>query len=123
MKHATALVLLAAACGPSTTQLKRAESASYNAPFAEVWSAVTEEMRRFQLLVEENPVTGVAITEWRLVERTGEEPSKSAAGVDPSQAQTPAQSQNRGTMTYIPGGNYLRYTARIKGPPRKIAID
>ena len=124
MKHAMALVLLAAACGPSSTQLRQAETASYNAPFAEVWSAVTEQLRRFQLLVEENPVTGVAITEWRLVERTGEDPAQSAAGTDPSQTQTPTQTnQSRGTMTYIPGGNYLRYTARIKGPPWKIVVD
>jgi hypothetical protein len=120
MKHATALVLLAAACGPSSTQVRQAEESAYNAPFAEVWSAVTEELRKFQLLTEENPVTGVAITEWRLVERTGDEPSQSAAGPDPSQTQT---NQNRGTMTYIPGGNYLRYTARIKGPPWKVVVD
>jgi len=118
MKHATALVLLAAACGPSTTQVRQAETAAYNAPFAEVWSAVTEELRKFQMLAEENAVTGLAITEWRLVERSDSDPAKSAAGTDPAQTET-----NRATTTYVPGGNYLRYTVRVKGPPWKIEID
>jgi hypothetical protein len=138
-RFSAAWVLWLAACGPSAARVKEAQNSVYNAPFSEVWTSVTDELRRFQAMDIEDAINGQARTGWRLIDRGTNEGS--AAGTDPSQTQVqsqPGQSQsgnqstgqgagpvttNPGMTTYAPGGFYMRLMARVKGPPWKIDID
>jgi hypothetical protein len=123
------------ACGPPAAKVKEAKESTYNASFSEVWTAVTEELRRFQAMEVEDAINGLARTNWRLVDRGANEGT--AAGTDPSQTQVqqqPGQSQvtgqgagpvstNPGLTSYAPGGFYMRLMAKVKGPPWKVDID
>ncbi len=125
-----------AACGPSAARVKEAQSSTYNAPFAEVWTVVTDELRKFQAMELEDAINGHARTNWRLVDR-GDDNTSTAAGVAPSQTPTQMQpgqstgstqtqgqlSTNPGLTTYAVGGFYMRLMAKVKGPPWKVEVD
>jgi len=129
-----------AACGPSAARVKEAQTSAYNAPFAEVWTVVTEELRRFQAMEIEDAIGGVARTNWRLIDRGDEGTARSsAAGVRPSQMSptsptgqttSPSTGQtagststNPGFMNYAAGGFYMRLMAKVKGPPWQVELD
>jgi hypothetical protein len=61
-------LLAAVACGPSLAQVKRARSATYDAPFADVWQAVAAEVAaRYRRVRDADPAGGSLRTEWTVV--------------------------------------------------------
>ena len=137
MKHFVPMSMLClVACGPSAARVQEAKGAAYNAPFADVWSAVTDELRRFQFLEIEDPINGSARTNWRLIERTEDTTTPSSQSGSPSSigsSQTTSgtagssagysQVQNPGLATYLLGGYYMRLMAKVKGPPWTVDLD
>src|SRR5438045_2235990 len=91
------LAALAAACGPSVAEVKRARSVSYQTDFANVWNVVSEEVRsEFHNIKLEDAVHGKLETDWKLIERleTGSEGT--------------SKMQSSSTASSVQSGNFMR---------------
>src|SRR5262245_56969418 len=105
--HAAACaVLLAAGCGASSSEIRRAKRSAYKANFAIVWTVVTDEIRkRNRFMTLEDAVKGDILTDWKLVESRESD-----------------ELNTKGEMT--PGGIFMRYKAKVRGgPPWRVEVD
>jgi hypothetical protein len=137
LASAAASVLLAAGCGPSNAEARRADHAVYQTEFARVWNAVAETVKeQYPRLLIEDPVHGKLLTDWHLVERVEDDPvsTGSAAGASPSQNTATGSTQSAklqpgqgsANQQYQPiAGRFIRIVVVIKpgGPPWKLEID
>lgn len=109
---ALAVIALAAGCGPSASEIRRAKASIYRTQFANVWNAVVTSVREeYPRLKRENPIHGDVLTDFHLIERvpiddtttTGPAPVSRVAGEAPQQIQ---------------GGKFIRMSVHITGGPR-----
>lgn len=115
------------ACGPSAATLKVARDSYYDAGFPEVWNAIMDEVtRRYPSLTVEDPIAGVVITSWRVIE-VGEEGTQNAA----TDSQTAESQANRAVAgqftTCLVTTKVFRLTVQVAGRtkngPWHITVD
>jgi hypothetical protein len=127
------LLVLAGACGASNRALKEARQATYDAPFATVWNAVTEEVHeRFPQILVEDPINGTIMSGYVRV-HGGAEQGGDQLGMDPvvvsgssgSNVQKLAPGQTpygQVAFTAFRVTVQVRSTQR-KGPPWRVFVD
>jgi hypothetical protein len=118
-----ALALLAVGCGPSLSTIETARYARYDAPFATVWSAVVDELRRrYPSIQAEDAVRGVVATAWRVVDVGAADPADRQAANTPARLGAPL-----GAAADLPAGvsdaSLVRMVVTVKGPPWGVAVE
>jgi hypothetical protein len=131
MTSARRLVLLlallgAAACGPSSAEVRAARRSVYQTEFPTVWNAVVATVKsQYPRLVIEDPARGQVLTDWHLIERVDLDDSK-MANTTPMQGNQPGQIRP-GEQAALPniGGLFFRVAVTVKpgGPPWRIEVD
>lgn len=108
-------LLLVAACGPSSAQVKEARESSYNTDFPTVWNAVSAEMKQAfpEGIKKEDASAGYIESVWKSVGVVQD----STVGDSNQKANTMASSVGARDM--------WRMMAKIEegGPPWKVAVD
>jgi hypothetical protein len=66
------VAVVAAACGASSAEIKKARDASYQAEYERVWEAVVAEISSQYEIDRQDPEHGIIVTRWKKVERTAE---------------------------------------------------
>jgi hypothetical protein len=119
---------LAAGCGPSAAEARRAEHVVYQTEFARVWNAVAETVRdQYPRLVIEDPIRGKLLTDWHLVERVDDDPIATGGAQGSAQTQGAANQANQigQGQVMVQAGKFFRISVIIKpgGPPWRLEID
>lgn len=126
--------LFTTACAASSSTIRTAHEAVYDAPFATVWNVVSEEVhkRYSALILIEDPVVGVIETNWKAIEQLDGDPAMRTAA-DPTGGSTGVGTTavGQGGMLGVPAGvslynrdaALLRVSVRVKGPPWSVVVD
>src|SRR5215831_14786765 len=123
---ASCLVLaVLAGCGTSAAQVRTARDTYYDAPYAIIWNACSEEVRkRYVGIHMENAVQGRIETDYRAVESTSQDVTGgsgvrsgavSGGGGVNQQSQFARNVSNEAAI--------FRMTVQIVGPPWRISVD
>ena len=119
MRRLLPILVLAAGCGATASELRSARSAEYDAEFAVVWNAVVEEIsKRYPSVAAEDAVKGVMVTTWRTIEVL--DPSQTSEGTSTGNNDVTSGTATRGQFTTcLMPTHVFRISALVRGRTRR----